>query len=391
LVPLVCGFHIPNFDNPDFNQRASWGYTAANGPATWPATYSTCGGTSQSPIDIVSATASATNLQDFTMTNYDAVMSGSVTNNGHGLSFAFTDGTAPTVTGGRLGSDIFEFAQFHWHWGSVSTQGSEHTLDGKEYPAELHLVHFNKKYGTLGDAVSQADGLAVLGFFYEVSSTTNGNLTPFFDQVAALTNRKRSLDDGRSFAANFTAEAENRSFKDREGKKKKTAFRSSVDSPVSGTIKLTSMFPIGGLPGTYYYYYGSLTTPTCDESVQWTVFDKTVPISEAQLEMLRMLTSAGVTLNDNYRPPQALNGRTVSYRVAPPSSAELTAATVGALIAGVAAGAVAVLAMTGAFNAFIPARARQITESLLPANFNLDNLNENVVLRRLAHKYGLRG
>ena len=63
----------------------------------------------------------------------------------------------------------YEFAQFHWHWGSVSTQGSEHTIDGKEYPAEIHFVHFNKKYGDISTAVSKSDGLAVLGFFYEVN------------------------------------------------------------------------------------------------------------------------------------------------------------------------------------------------------------------------------
>ena len=67
----------------------------------------------------------------------------------------------------------YEFAQFHWHVGSVSTQGSEHTIDGKEYPAELHFVHFNKKYGDIGTAVSKSDGLAVLGFFYEVRILVN--------------------------------------------------------------------------------------------------------------------------------------------------------------------------------------------------------------------------
>ncbi len=50
----------------------------------------------------------------------------------------------------------------------MSTKGSEHTIDGKEYPAEIHFVHFNKKYGDISTAVTKSDGLAVLGFFYEV-------------------------------------------------------------------------------------------------------------------------------------------------------------------------------------------------------------------------------
>jgi hypothetical protein len=35
------------------------------------------------------------------------------------------------------------------------------------HPAELHLVHFNTKYGTFADA--DADGLAVLGVFLKAA------------------------------------------------------------------------------------------------------------------------------------------------------------------------------------------------------------------------------
>ena len=33
----------------------------------------------------------------------------------------------------------------------------------------------------------------------------------------------------------------------------------------------------------YYYYDGSLTTPTCEEFVKWVLVDKTIQISEDQL------------------------------------------------------------------------------------------------------------
>lgn len=36
------------------------------------------------------------------------------------------------------------------------------------YAAELHFVHYNKKYGSLGNATNHPDGLAVLGVFVEV-------------------------------------------------------------------------------------------------------------------------------------------------------------------------------------------------------------------------------
>jgi len=56
----------------------------------------------------------------------------------------------------------------HAHWGSCAGHGSEHTVNGKQYDAELHIVHFNTKYGTPENAADKPDGLAVLGIFIEV-------------------------------------------------------------------------------------------------------------------------------------------------------------------------------------------------------------------------------
>ena len=80
--------------------------------------------------------------------------------------------TLPYFSPGRLPAepgDTFEFAQLHWHWGFEDSQGSEHTVDGMKSPMEVHLVHWNKKYGTVAEALKHSDGLAVIGFMYEVS------------------------------------------------------------------------------------------------------------------------------------------------------------------------------------------------------------------------------
>lgn len=45
---------------------------------------------------------------------------------------------------------------------------SEHTIDGKHFAAEVHLVHYNLKYGNFSNAVAQPDGLSVIGVFFEV-------------------------------------------------------------------------------------------------------------------------------------------------------------------------------------------------------------------------------
>jgi carbonic anhydrase len=86
-------------------------------------------------------------------------------NDGHGYAakVSFASSLNPNITGGPLGSDVYTFFNFHIHW------PSEHTLDGESFPAELHIVHYNLKYGSIGNAISQPDGLAVVGVFFEVS------------------------------------------------------------------------------------------------------------------------------------------------------------------------------------------------------------------------------
>lgn len=53
------------------------------------------------------------------------------------------------------------------------------------------------------------------------------------------------------------------------------------------TKAITSVFPVSDLLpeslSVYYRYKGSLTTPTCDESVTWTVFGEAIKISSAQV------------------------------------------------------------------------------------------------------------
>ena len=62
----------------------------------------------------------------------------------------------------------YEFSEMHFHWGATNNMGSEHFIDNKQYAMEVHLVHFNKKYETIEEAIFEKDGLAVLGYLYRV-------------------------------------------------------------------------------------------------------------------------------------------------------------------------------------------------------------------------------
>merc|ERR1712066_13219 len=61
-----------------------------------------------------------------------------------------------------------------------------------------------------------------------------------------------------------------------------------------------------------YRYSGSLTTPGCNEIVQWTVAKTPVEITESQMaEFRQLLTKDETALVDNFRPSQSLNKRKV--------------------------------------------------------------------------------
>ena len=68
----------------------------------------------------------------------------------------------------------------------------------------------------------------------------------------------------------------------------------------------------------FYRYYGSLTTPNCDEVVVWTIFKETLEISKEQVKELRKLMhgmeeEVRTPISNNFRDVQPLNGRQVWY------------------------------------------------------------------------------
>jgi carbonic anhydrase len=49
------------------------------------------------------------------------------------------------------------FAQIHFHWGEDNLSGSEHTLNDKHFPLEVHLVHYDSKYKSFAEAESSGE------------------------------------------------------------------------------------------------------------------------------------------------------------------------------------------------------------------------------------------
>ncbi|XP_046631691.1 carbonic anhydrase 2-like [Daphnia pulicaria] len=272
-----------------------WAYSGEDDPSHWYNFYDLCSGNKQSPIDIVPSTAKPQNFLPIHLGNYDTIgKSFTLINNGHTVLLSlpknYADYRMPFVRDGGL-TNQFIFAQLHFHWGAEGDRGSEHTVNNKHYAAELHFVHFNKKYGSLGNATSHPDGLAVLGVFVETSKEDN----PAFDPITSVLDHV--VHEGHEWELNET-------------------------------LSLRDLLPES--LSKFYRYMGSLTTPGCQEIVVWTVFADPITASESQLaEFRQLLGEDGEILVNNYRPAQPLMGRTVHVRS---SSTKMIASLVAFLL-----------------------------------------------------------
>ena len=118
------------------------------GPHNWKEACST--GKRQSPIDIETAKVFVDKeLGTFTLKNYNKTLNKNFTasNNGHALEMSFPH-RVYNVSGGGL-NGIYTTVQFHFHWGANNMVGSEHTVDGKEYAAEVCKTIDNKDFPSL--------------------------------------------------------------------------------------------------------------------------------------------------------------------------------------------------------------------------------------------------
>ncbi|KAK7925675.1 hypothetical protein WMY93_007985 [Mugilogobius chulae] len=146
-----------------------------NTPNKWNHANSDCAGRYQSPINVVTRkTLPDERLISFKFSNYQQIFRGTIKNNGHSVLVGVPH--LSTISGGGLPT-TYKAVQFHLHWGLNGGPGSEHTIDGEQYPMEMHIVHMKHHYTDITTALADPEGVAVLGFFYEKSNSANRNMT----------------------------------------------------------------------------------------------------------------------------------------------------------------------------------------------------------------------
>ena len=111
------------------SQGADWATSGSSGYVE------SCVGTRQSPIDFKREDAiPVSGFDPLNFSSYCGKIAGKLKNNGHTLQFSTADGNPSpghVISGGPLGNTSYHFLQFHFHWGSSTTRGSEHLVDGE--------------------------------------------------------------------------------------------------------------------------------------------------------------------------------------------------------------------------------------------------------------------
>ncbi|XP_066059060.1 carbonic anhydrase 6 isoform X3 [Chamaea fasciata] len=195
-----------------------------------------------------------------------------MTNNGHSVQIDLP----PSMKISRGLPGVYTAVQMHLHWGGLDLEssGSEHTIDGMRYFAELHIVHYNSDtYSSFEEAKDKPQGLAVLAFLYTDGHFENTYYSEFISKLARI--------------------------------------RFAGQSTTLSSLDVQAMLPEN--LSHFYRYQGSLTTPPCSESVIWTIFHSPIVLSHTQIQLLEntLLDWHNRTLRNDYRHVQALQGRVV--------------------------------------------------------------------------------
>ncbi|KAM9852881.1 carbonic anhydrase 4b [Aulostomus maculatus] len=247
-----------------------------------------CSSRSQSPVNIVTRRMLPDErLTPFHFTGYQETFHGRLLNNGHTVQLDLPAGMK--INDGNLASS-YKAIQLHLHWGKDGGPGSEHTIDGERFPMEMHVVHIKEPYSSLSQALRDPAGVAVLGFFFQESSSTNKKFAPLIKALKNITEPTSTTTLGGVSLEMFILPQENMT--------------------------------------RYFRYDGSLTTPACAEAVVWSLFENPIALSRKQLAAFSQLQFPnGKQMVKTYRPVQPLNGRQVFY-----SGSHLAAVSAAVLI-----------------------------------------------------------
>lgn len=209
----------------------------------WNKEHSKCKGNYQSPIELDRKKAIIVgNLPAINFINYKTPIDKGkidILNNGYTIRISFdrvSFAKRPKIKDGPLKMDKYVIEDIHFHWGALSTGGTEHKLNGVSHTLEAHLVHRNVKFNSFGAAKGKDDGIVVLAVPFQEKSRCKSTWGVITDLVPEVTYNGNKTTFHRGF-------------------------------------KMDTIFPLENVR-PYFVYRGSLTTPLCEENVLWIVYSE---------------------------------------------------------------------------------------------------------------------
>ena len=122
-----------------------WEYWGPRGEQHWQKSFKSCGGKSQSPINI--ETDRIVYLPDLQLyfINYDRPLyKMRLTNTGHTVKLEASEQTGKRyqwfISGNALFDQTYRFVELHFHWRNAHSAGSEHAINGEKFSMEVGAV-----------------------------------------------------------------------------------------------------------------------------------------------------------------------------------------------------------------------------------------------------------
>ncbi|XP_034251199.1 carbonic anhydrase-related protein 10-like isoform X2 [Thrips palmi] len=261
-----------------------WTYDGISGPSFWGLINPQWGlcskGRRQSPVNIeAEKLLFDPRLRPLHVDKH--MISGSLHNTGQSLVLRVNQDSKHhvNISGGPL-DYRYQLQEGYIHYGNTDGQGSEHRVNGYQFPAEIQLYGFNAElYHNMSEAQHKSQGIVAISLMLQIRDKPNPELhvlTSSFGQVA---------------------------------------YRGQ-----SAPFRHLSVRAL--LPDTNHYmtYEGSTTHPGCWETTVWIILNKPIYITRQELYALRKLMQGSpetpkAPLGNNARPLQPLHHRTVRTNI----------------------------------------------------------------------------